>query len=112
MQPDGSEVTHVARRQATDSEGLGQRDHRSVDEPEAQIRETSVHLHCTCQLTRGRRRVGEGASREILPEQSHRATLTTEEVVELGQNEARDVTGAGLLDRPATGLWSAAPSTR
>ena len=41
------EMTHVARRQATDAERLGERYNRPIDEVQAKIREASIHFHRT-----------------------------------------------------------------
>ena len=59
-------MTHIARRQPTDVKRLGERNDRTVDEAQAEVREASVYFHRTRELTSGRRRIGEGAAGEIL----------------------------------------------
>ena len=43
----GRKVTHVARRQPPDAERFGERHDRTINQPETQIRELSVHFHRT-----------------------------------------------------------------
>ena len=53
----GGEVAHVARREPVDAKRLGQRHDRAVNKAQAEIRDASVHVHRTSELTSGRRRV-------------------------------------------------------
>jgi len=97
----GGEVTHVAGRDSIDAERFGQGDDRGVDEAEAEIHEASVDVHRTRELADRRRRVGEGAAREILHERLHRRALAAKEVIDLGEDETRNVTGPRLVDSVA-----------
>lgn len=108
-EPNGCEVAHVTCREPMDAERLGQRHNRCVDEAEAEIREASVHGHRTRQLAERRGRVGEGTSGEILHERLHRRALVAKEVVDLGEDETRNVTGARPVDGVAKELvvWRA-----
>lgn len=99
MFPDGCEVTHVPRRQANDTEILGECDHRPVDKAQAQIRETAIDFHGSRELAESRRRVDESAARKILHERMHRAPFVSKKVVDLSEHETRNVTGARLIDR-------------
>jgi len=87
------EVTHVACCQTMDAEHLGERHDRTIHQAEAEIGETPVHFHGSCELTGGWRRVREGAASEILHERLHRPALFAKEIVDLGEHEARDVPG-------------------
>lgn len=105
----GGEVTHVAGRESIDADRLGQRDDRGVDEAQAKIREASVHVHRTRELAEGWRRVGEGTARQILHERLHRCAFVAKEVVDLGEDESRNVARAGLVDDAAKApvVWRA-----
>jgi len=46
-EPNGGEVTHVARREAADAKRLRERHHRTIHQTEAEISEASVHFHRT-----------------------------------------------------------------
>jgi len=94
----GGEVTHVAGRDSIDAEGFGQGDDRRVDEAKAEIGEPSVHVDRTRELAKGRRCVREGAAREILHERLHRRALAAKEVIDLGEDETRNIAGARLVD--------------
>jgi hypothetical protein len=85
----GREMTHIARDETTNAKRFGERDDRSIDEAQVDVREASVDLHGTSKLTDGRRRVREGASGEILHEHLHRPSLIAKEVVDLGETETK-----------------------
>jgi len=100
-QSNGGEVTDVTRGQSTDAERLGKRYDRTIDEPQAQIREASVHFHRTRELADGWRRVSEGAARDIPHEHLHRPALVAKEVIDLCEHETRNVTCACLVNGSA-----------
>ena len=50
----GREVTHIARREASDAKRLGERHDRSVNQPQAEFGETAIHFHRPRELTNGR----------------------------------------------------------
>lgn len=95
---DRRKVTHVTRREPTDAERLRECYNRCVDEAQAEVRESTVHFHRTCELAEGRRRVGEGTFRQILHERLHRLAFVTKKVVNLGENEAWDVASTRAID--------------
>jgi len=97
-QSDGDKVTQVARRQTTDAERLGERYDRTIDEAQAEIGEALIHFHRTGELTERRRRVGEGASSEILHEHLHRAALVAKEIIDFGKHETGNVASACLVN--------------
>jgi hypothetical protein len=72
-QPNGCEVSQVPRRQAADADGFGEGHDRRVYQAESQIRLAPVDLHRAGQVTKRRRSVGQGASRDVLHEQLHRS---------------------------------------
>jgi hypothetical protein len=92
------EVTHVARRQSTDAQRLGQRHDRCVDEAETEVGKAPVDFHGAGELPECRRRICEGATREIPHECLHRLAFVAKEVVNLGEDETRHVAGAGTVD--------------
>lgn len=91
------EVARVVRGQATDAERPAERHNRRIDEPRAKIREAPVDFDRTRELTDGWRRVGKGASGEILHEDLHRLAPVAQ-VVDFGEHETRDVARACLVD--------------
>lgn len=103
------EVPHVARRKPVNAKRLGQRHDRAVNEAQAEICEAAVHFHRTRELTNCRWSVGEGAACEVLHERLHRVALAAKEVVDLGEDETRNVAGACLIDGGAKELvvWRA-----
>jgi hypothetical protein len=94
-----AEVADVARGEATDTEQLGERHDRRVNQPQAEIGKESVHFHRARELTSGWRRIRKSSATEILHEHLHCLTLVAKEVVELGEHESRNVTSAGVVDR-------------
>ena len=106
-QSNGREVTHITRGQTTNAERLGERHDRTIDETKAEIPEASVHIHRTGELTDGWRRVGERATGDILHEHAHRPALVAKEVIDLGEDETRNVAGPclvnGIAEPPVVG---------
>src|SRR5258708_7342655 len=64
-QADDAEMSDVAGGEAANAELLGQRDHRGVDQAEAQPRVVLVDLHRPMELRRRRWRIREGAARQV-----------------------------------------------
>jgi hypothetical protein len=79
-----SEVTHVACRQSSNAQRLGQSHDRGVDNAQAEVGKTPVDFHGARELPECRRRIREGATREILHEQLHPLALVAKEVGNFG----------------------------
>jgi len=108
-QSDGGEMTHIARGQTADAERLGQRNDRSVNEAQAEIRKTSIDFHRTRELADSWRRIGESASGDVMHEHLHRRPFVAQEVVDLGKHQARHITSPcpvnGIAEAPV--IWRA-----
>ena len=78
------EVTHVACRQSTDAQRLGERHDRCVDETQTQVGKAPIDFHGARELPKCGRRIREGAAREILHEQLHPTALVAKEVIYFG----------------------------
>ena len=63
-------MTHVACRQPTDAQRLGQRHQRCVDEAQTEVGKAPVDFHGARELRECRRCIREGAMREILKKSS------------------------------------------
>ena len=106
-QPDGAKMADVPRGDPPDAEIFCERDDRTVHEAESKIREAAVDLHRASELIERRRRVCERPTREIVHERLHATPLVAKEVIDLGQNQGRDVPGARSVD-----LFPKAPMIR
>jgi hypothetical protein len=78
---DSGEVTHVARRQSTDAQRLGQRHDRCIDEAQTEVGTAPVDFHGARELPECWRRRREDATREILHEQLHALAFVAKEAV-------------------------------
>ena len=95
---DSGEVPHVACRQSTDAQRLGQRHHRSVDEAQIEVGKAAVDFHGARELSECRRRIREGTTREILHEQLHPLALVAKDVVDLGKDQTGNVARASSIN--------------
>src|SRR5580704_18892223 len=97
-EPNGREMTHIARRQTTDVERLGKRDNGPVYKAETKIGIAPIDLQSAGELIQCRRRVRERTTSDVPHEGAHRAALVTKEIINFGQHERRDKASPGTFD--------------